>query len=263
MSSSEKPAAVAAAAAAAASADDFEAHQASSAPPSSTPPAPAPLPTPPSPLHYVDADPYPWPYDGNLRQDNTCLIVIDMQVDFCGYGGYVDRMGYDVSLTRKPVEPISRVLECVRLWKNFTVVHTREGHLPDLSDCPPNKLWRSRRIGAGIGTSLEGPGGSRILIRGEPGHDIIPELKPLPSEIVIDKPGKGSFVGTSLDLILRSRGICNIVRPCCTQKAEWMDVQSRPANMRVRVSLSLSLSLLFQHLRFWRALRPTSASTPR
>jgi len=164
----------------------------------------------------VDADPYPWPYNGNLKPSNTCLIVIDMQIDFCGKDGYVDRMGYDITLTRKPIDPIAKVLECLRRPdnKDFTVIHTREGHLPDLSDCPPNKLWRSKRIGAGIGSCLEPGGTSRILIRGEPAHDIIPELYPLPSEIVIDKPGKGSFIGTNLDLILRSRGICNIVRAC-------------------------------------------------
>ena len=136
----------------------------------------------------VDAQPYPFDFE----QATTALVIIDMQRDFVEPGGFGETLGNDVGLLQSVVPPLKTVLETARAM-GLTVIHTREGHLPDLSDCPPAKLNRgdpTLRIGA------PGPKG-RILIRGEYGHDIIDDLAPSPGELVIDKPGKGSFHGTS------------------------------------------------------------------
>src|SRR5258708_5627064 len=155
----------------------------------------------------ITSTPYAWPFGGDVTPQNTTLIIIDMQTDFCGKGGYVDSMGYDLSLTRAPIEPIRGVLDAMRA-KGYTIIHTREGHRPDLADLPDNKRWRSRRINAGIGDPGR-CGGS--LVGGDPGWEIFPELAPKAGEPIIDKPGKGSFCAADLELMLRASGLRNIV----------------------------------------------------
>ncbi|MFT3923539.1 MAG: isochorismatase family cysteine hydrolase [Myxococcales bacterium] len=154
------------------------------------------------PLATVHAEPEPISIDPT----RTALIVIDMQRDFLEPGGFGESLGNDVSLLQKPVEPLKRLLAGARQL-GMLVIHTREGHRPDLSDAPRAKVERgapSMRIGA------QGPMG-RILIRGEPGHDIVPELYPLPDEPVVDKPGKGAFYATDLGAMLQHKGIESLI----------------------------------------------------
>lgn len=141
-----------------------------------------------------------------LDLDATALLVIDMQKDFLCPGGFGDFLGNDVTLLQRTVEPIQRVLAAARA-RGMVVIHTREGHLPDLSDCPPAKRERWAP-GARIGDP--GPMG-RILIRGEEGHGIIAGLAPAAGEIVLDKPGKNSFYATNLQAILDGRAIRNLL----------------------------------------------------
>lgn len=159
----------------------------------------------------IAADPAPVTVD----LDRTAVIVIDMQRDFLEPGGFGEALGNEVAKLQRAVPPIARLLAGARA-SGLLVIHTREGHRPDLTDAPPLKVERgdpSMRIGAC------GPMG-RILIRGEPGHDIVPELAPAPGEPVIDKPGKGAFYETDLELILRNRRIetlivCGVTTEVC------------------------------------------------
>lgn len=137
----------------------------------------------------------------------TALLVIDMQRDFCSPQGYAARAGLDVARLARPIAQIQRLLMAARAG-GLLVVHTREGHLPDLSDCPPEKMRRSMRAGAPIGSV--GPMG-RLLVRGEIGHDFIDALQPQAGEVVIDKPGYGAFHLTDLEGVLIRRNIRHLI----------------------------------------------------
>ena len=142
----------------------------------------------------------------------TAFLSIDMQVDFCGEKGYVDVMGYDLGLTSAPIKPIHYVLYNIRNGTDIKVVHTREGHVPDLSDAPYNKILRSKIIGNGVGIGDTPNGGlGKLLIRGEKNWDIIEDLYPVPGEYVIDKAGKGAFGQSNLPLLLKNLGITHLV----------------------------------------------------
>jgi nicotinamidase-related amidase len=142
----------------------------------------------------------------------TAFLSIDMQVDFCGQKGYVDVMGYDLGLTSAPIKPIHYVLYNIRNGTDIKVIHTREGHVPDLSDAPYNKVLRSKIIGNGVGIGDTPNGGlGRLLVRGEKNWDIIDDLYPVPGEYVVDKAGKGAFGQSNLPLLLKNLGITHLV----------------------------------------------------
>jgi len=160
--------------------------------------------------------------------------MIDMQRDFLERGGFGEMLGNDVSLVRSAIAPCKTVLEAAR-DAGMAVIHTREGHRPDLFDCPPSKLARGR-LKTGIGDP--GPMG-RVLVRGEPGHDIIPELYPRPGEAVVDKPGKGAFYATDLDSLLHNRGIRHLIM-CGVTTEVCVNTTVREANDRGYDCLVLS-----------------------
>ena len=170
----------------------------------------------------VHAEPYEFEFDPKT----TALLMIDFQRDFVDPGGFGEALGNDVSLLRRAVPPAGRVLEAARA-RGLLVIHTREGHRPDLTDCPPAKKARGR-LAAGIGDP--GPLG-RILVRGEEGHDIVKELYPEPGEPVVDKPGKGAFFATDLDGILKNRGIRQLV-VCGVTTEVCVNTTVREANDR-------------------------------
>lgn len=150
-------------------------------------------------IYTVDAKPYSFSFD----LEKTALLIIDMQRDFCYEGGFGESLGNDITLTKAIIPTVETVLKKAR-EKGMLVIHTREGHRPDLSDCPPAKLRRCPTIGT------KGPMG-RILVRGEYGHDIVDELKPLAEEPIIDKPGKDAFYQTDLELILHHHQIESLI----------------------------------------------------
>jgi nicotinamidase-related amidase len=170
----------------------------------------------------IPAEPYPFDFEPAA----CALLIIDMQRDFLEPGGFEESLGNDVGLLRRTIAPIRQLLEASQGAK-LTIIHTREGHRPDLADLPPAKLRRgapSLRIGdpASMG---------RLLVRGEPGHDIIPELHPIAGEPAIDKPGKGAFYATDLDAILKHRGVRQLI-VCGVTTEVCVNTTVREANDR-------------------------------
>ena len=166
------------------------------------------------------------PYEFAFEPRSCALVIIDMQRDFVDAGGFGEALGNDVSLLRKAIAPTKRVLDAART-RGLLVIHTREGHRPDLADLPQAKRLRGR-LKTGIGDA--GPMG-RILVRGEHGHDIIDELKPAPGEPVVDKPGKGAFYATDLGSMLQNRGIRQLV-VCGVTTEVCVNTTVREANDR-------------------------------
>jgi len=170
----------------------------------------------------IDAE----PYEFALVPHEAALLIIDMQRDFLEPGGFGGSLGNDVTLLRRTIDPTQRLLAAARK-AGLTVIHTREGHREDLADLPPAKKARGKP------SLVIGDRGAmgRLLVRGEPGHDIIPELRPLPGEPVIDKPGKGAFYATDLDPILRHRGVRQLI-VCGVTTEVCVNTTVREANDR-------------------------------
>lgn len=142
----------------------------------------------------------------------TAFIAVDMQIDFCGKHGYVDVMGYDLNNTAQALAPIKNCLAAIRGGTDIKVIHTREGHEPDLSDAPFNKVLRSKIIGDGVGIGDIPKGGlGRLLVRGEANWDLHPDVYPVPGEHVVDKAGKGAFGSSTMHMVLKNLGITHIV----------------------------------------------------
>jgi len=174
------------------------------------------------PTKTIKAEPYEFEFDPKT----TALVIIDMQRDFVEPGGFGEALGNDVSILRKTIAPTKTVLDACRKL-GMMIVHTREGHRPDLTDCPASKMERGRpKRKIGDAGSM-----GRLLVRGEMGHDIIPELYPRPGEIVIDKPGKGAFYATDLEPILRNRGIKSLI-VCGVTTEVCVNTTVREANDR-------------------------------
>jgi nicotinamidase-related amidase len=170
----------------------------------------------------IEAEPYPF----GLEPARAALMIIDMQRDFLEPGGFGESLGNDVSLLRTTIEPTKRLLDAARAV-GMTVIHTREGHRADLADLAPAKKVRGNPALAIGDVGAMG----RILVRGEAGHDIIPELYPIAGEPIIDKPGKGAFYATDLDTILKHRGIAQLI-VCGVTTEVCVNTSVREANDR-------------------------------
>jgi nicotinamidase-related amidase len=155
---------------------------------------------------YVDGS-YPWPFDGRLERDNSALLIVDMQVDFCARGGWHDQLGIDLAPLRRPIEPLRRVLGGLR-EAGYRILYARECYQPDHSDLNRTRRWRTSQRGLAVG---ERGNIGRVLVHGEPGCEIVPELAPQPGEPVIDKPGMSAFYATELEQILHALEIRNLM----------------------------------------------------